>query len=166
MTLLPAIRQAVWTQNRNLPIADIMTMDQAVRDSMARTSFAMVLLAIAAVVALLLGTVGIYGVISYVVTQRTRELGIRLALGAEGGAVAGMVLRQGAILAGVGLTVGLAAALGVTRLMEAMLFGVSSTDPLTFVLVPLALGGVALLASWLPARRAARTDPVEALRAE
>jgi ABC-type antimicrobial peptide transport system permease subunit len=110
--------------------------------------------------------VGIYGVISYVVTQRTRELGIRLALGAEGGAVAGMVLRQGAILAGVGLTVGLAAALGVTRLMEAMLFGVSSTDPLTFVLVPLALGGVALLASWLPARRAARTDPVEALRAE
>lgn len=164
--LLPAVQEAIWARNPNLPIADIMTMDRVVRDSMARTSFTMVLLGIAALVALLLGTVGIYGVISYVVTQRTRELGIRMALGAQDTAVAGMVLRQGAVLAATGIAVGLTVALGLTRLMEALLFGVSSTDPLTFVAVPAVLAGVALLASWLPARRASRTDPVEALRAE
>jgi len=164
--LLPAIRQTVWAQDPNIPIADIRTMESMVRDSMARTSFSMALLVIAALVALLLGTVGIYGVISYVVTQRTREMGIRLALGAEEGLVAGMVLRQGGVLAGLGILIGLVGALGLTRLMEALLYGVSATDPLTFLAVPLVLGAVALLASWLPARRAARTDPVEALRAE
>jgi ABC-type antimicrobial peptide transport system permease subunit len=164
--LLPAIRQAIWAQNPNLPIADIMTMERVVSDSMARTSFAMVLLGIAALVALLLGTVGIYGVISYVVSQRTRELGIRLALGAEERVISEMVLRQGVRLAGMGIGLGLLGAFGLTRLMEALLFGVSTTDPVTFLLVPVALGSVALLASWLPARRAARTDPVEALRAE
>ncbi len=164
--LLPAIRQTVWAQDPNIPIADIRTMESMVRDSMARTSFSMALLVIAALVALLLGTVGIYGVISYVVTQRTREMGIRLALGAEEGLVAGMVLRQGGVLAGLGILIGLVGALGLTRLMEALLYGVSATDPLTFLAVPVVLGAVALLASWLPARRAARTDPVEALRAE
>jgi predicted permease len=164
--LLPAVRQAVWALDPNLPIADIRTLESVVRDSMARTAFTMVLLGIAALVALFLGTVGIYGVISYAVTQRTREMGIRLALGAEGAAVTGMVLRQGAVLAGVGIAIGLAGALGLTRLMEALLFGVSAMDPVTFFGVPLVLGAVALLASWLPARRAARTDPVEALRAE
>ena len=164
--LLPAIRQTLWAQDPNLPIADIMTMDSVVKDSMAQTSFSMVLLGIAAIVALLLGTVGIYGVISYVVTQRTREMGIRLALGAEESVVAGMVLRQGAVLAGIGIGIGLVAAFGLTRLMEAMLFGVSATDPLTFGGVATVLAGVAMLASYLPARRAARTDPVEALRAE
>ncbi len=165
-SLLPAVRQAVWAQNADLPIADIMTMEDVVGDSMARTSFAMVLMGIASVVALLLGTVGVYGVISYVVTERTHELGIRMALGARAGAISRMVLRQGAILAGTGIAVGLAAALGVTRLMRTMLYEVSSTDPVTFAMVPMVLGVVALLASWLPARRAARTDPVEALRAE
>jgi putative ABC transport system permease protein len=164
--LLPAVRQTAWAMDPNLPIADIRTMDAVVRDSMARTAFTMALLGIAALVALLLGTVGIYGVISYVVTQRTREMGIRLALGAEGVAVTGMVLRQGAVLAGIGIAIGLAGAFGLTRLMEALLFGVSATDPLTFLGVPLVLAAVALLASWLPARRAARTDPLEALRAE
>ena len=164
--LLPAIRQTLWEQDPNLPIADIMTMDSVVRDSMARTSFSMVLLGIAALVALFLGTVGIYGVISYVVTQRTREMGIRLALGAEEGVVAGMVLRQGAVLAGIGIAIGLLGAFGLTRLMAAMLFGVSATDPLTFGAVASVLAAVAMLASYLPARRAARTDPVEALRAE
>jgi len=164
--LLPAIREAVWAQDPNLPMADIRTMASVVRESMARTSFTMVLLGIAALVALLLGTVGIYGVISYVVTQQTREMGIRLALGAEESRVAGMVLRQGGILAAVGIAMGLAGALGLTRLMEALLFGVSTTDPLTFALVPVLLAAVALLASWIPARRAARTDPVNALRAE
>jgi putative ABC transport system permease protein len=164
--LLPAIRETLRSQDPNLPIADIMTMDSVVRDSMARTSFAMVLLGIAAVVALLLGTVGIYGVISYVVTQRTCEMGIRLALGAKESVVASMVLKQGAYLAGMGIGLGLAGAFALTRLMEAMLFGVSATDPTTFILVPMTLGGVALLASYIPARRASRIDPVEALRAE
>ena len=111
-------------------------------------------------------TSGIYGVVSYVVTQRTRELGIRLALGAEESVVAGMVLRQGAVLAGIGIGIGLVGAFGLTRLMEAMLFGISATDPITFVGVATVLAAVAMLASYLPARRAARTDPVEALRAE
>jgi predicted permease len=164
--LLPPVRAAVWALDPNLPIADIRTMDSVVRDSMARTTFTMVLLGIAAVVALLLGTVGMYGVISYVVTQRTREMGIRLALGAEGGVVAGIVVRQGAVLAVIGIAVGLLGALALTRVLRALLFGISATDPLTFVGVPLALSGVALLASWLPARRASRTDPVEALRVE
>jgi predicted permease len=164
--LLPAVREAVGSQDPNLPIADIVTMREVVGESMARTSFTMVLLGIAALVALLLGTVGIYGVISYVVTQRTREMGIRLALGAEQGAVAGMVLRQGAVLAGAGIALGMAGAVALTRLMRALLFEVSATDPLTFASVPVLLGAVALLASWMPARRAARTDPVEALRAE
>jgi len=164
--LLPAVQKAIWAQDPNLPLADVRTMASVVADSMARTSFTMVLLGIAALVALLLGTVGIYGVISYVVTQQTREMGIRLALGAEEGRVAGMVLRQGGTLAAVGIAIGMAGAFGLTRLMEALLFGVSTTDPLTFVSVPALLAGVALLASWLPARRAARTDPVEALRAE
>jgi len=165
-TLLPAVRQAVWDMDPNLPIAGIRTMESVVRDSMARMAFTMVLLGIAALVALLLGTVGIYGVISYVVTQRTREMGIRLALGAEGVAVTGMVLRQGAVLAGIGIAIGMGGALGLTRLMAALLFGVSATDPVTFLGVPPVLAGVALLASWFPARRAALTDPVEALRAE
>jgi predicted permease len=166
MALLPAVRDRVRAQDPNLPIADIRTMASVVRDSMARTSFTMVLLAIASIVALLLGTVGIYGVVSYVVTQQTREMGIRLALGAEESQVSGMILKHGGILAAVGIGIGLAGALGLTRLMEALLYGVSNTDPLTFTTVPLVLGAVALLASWLPARRAARTDPVEALRAE
>lgn len=166
MALLPAVRQTIRTQDPNLPLADVRAMSSIVRDSMARTSFTMVLLGIAALVALLLGTVGIYGVISYVVTQQTRDMGIRLALGAEESRVAGMVLRQGGLLAATGIAIGLTGAFGLTRLMEALLFGVSTTDPATFVAVPLILGGVALLASWIPARRAARTDPVEALRAE
>jgi predicted permease len=164
--LLPAVQEAIWAQDPNLPLADVRTMASVVRDSMARTSFTMVLLGIAALVALVLGTVGIYGVISYVVTQQTREMGIRMALGAEEGKVAGMVLKQGGFLAAVGIAIGLAGAFGLTRLMEALLFGVSSTDPVTFLSVPILLAAVAILASWLPARRAARTDPVEALRAE
>lgn len=164
--LLPAIRETVRARDPNLPMADIRTMSSVVRDSMARTSFTMVLLGIAALVALVLGTVGIYGVISYVVTQQTREMGIRLALGAEESRVSAMVLRQGGILAAMGIGIGLLGAFGLTRLMETLLFGVSTTDPLTFGAVPLLLAAVALLASWLPARRAARTDPVNALRAE
>ena len=124
------------------------------------------MLAIAAAVALILGVVGIYGVISYIVSQRTREIGVRMALGAAQSDVSRMVLRQGMILAGSGLVVGLLAAAGLTRLMGSLLYGVEATDPVTFATVAGLLGGVALIASYLPALRAARTDPVEALRFE
>ena len=124
------------------------------------------MLAIAAGLALILGAVGMYGVISYVVSQRTREMGIRLALGAEGGEVRRMVLKQGLVLAGAGVALGLGAAVGLTRLMGALLYGVRPVDPLTFTIVALSLTAVALLASYLPARRASRVDPVVAIRAE
>ncbi len=133
---------------------------------MSRTSFTLVMLGIAAGVALILGTIGVYGVISYIVSQRTREIGVRIALGAETGNVAAMVLRQGLTLAFAGVAVGVTSSLGLTRLMSALLYGVSPTDPITFVATSIGLTGIALLASYLPARRAAATDPVEALRAE
>jgi predicted permease len=163
---LPDIRAAVSSVNPNLPFSTVRTMSDLLRGSMARTSLTLVLLAIAASVALLLGTIGIYGVISYAVSQRTRELGVRIALGAGGREVVQMVLRQGLVLAGVGVAIGLVSAYGLTRLMSALLYGVSPTDPLTYAVVAVVLVGVAMLASYLPARRAASVDPIEALRAE
>ena len=133
---------------------------------MARTSFTLIMLAIAAGVALFLGAVGVYGVISYVVAQRTREIGVRMALGAEQSDVRRMVLRQGASLAAAGVLVGLVAAAGVTRLMASLLFGVQPIDIPTFAGVAVALSVIALFASWLPARRASTVDPVVALRFE
>jgi len=164
--LVPAVRQAIWSLDPNLPIAGIQTMDALVRESMARTSFTLTLLAIASLVALVLGTVGVYGVLSYVVTQRTRELGIRMALGAKEKQVERMVLRQGARLAGLGIGMGVAGALALTQVMASLLFQVSPTDPVTFAGVVAALVLVALTATYLPARRAAMTDPMEALRFE
>lgn len=164
--LLPHIREAVWAVNPNLPLARVATMDEFVADSMARTSFTLIMLAIAAGVALFLGAVGIYGVISYVVAQRTREIGVRMALGAEQSDVRRMVLRQGATLAGAGVVVGLVAAAGVTRLMASLLFGVEPIDLPTFATVAVALTVIALFASWMPARRASTVDPVVALRFE
>jgi predicted permease len=158
------VRTAVWDVNPNLPLANVRTLEEVLRRSMARTSFTLVMLGIAAGAALLLGAVGIYGVTSYVVTQRNREIGIRMALGALQGDVRSMVLREGMILAGAGLLIGLAVAAGVTRVMSALLFGVSAIDPVTYVSVALALGLVAMLANYLPALRATRVDPVEALR--
>jgi ABC-type antimicrobial peptide transport system permease subunit len=117
-------------------------------------------------VALFLGLVGVYGVISYAVAQRSRELGMRIALGAEAGRVLRMVIKQGAALAGVGIAVGLVLAFGTTRLMSAVLFGVAPVDPATFASVSVGLLLVAMAASYLPARRAARTDPMKALRTE
>jgi putative ABC transport system permease protein len=150
----------------NQPLTSVQTLSELLRDSMARTSFTLVMLGIAAAVALLLATVGVYGVISYVVSQRTREIGVRIALGAESARVARMVLKQGLLLAVVGVTLGLVAAYGLTRLMTGLLFGVSAVDPLTYAVVAVCLSGVALLASYVPARRASRVDPIEALRIE
>lgn len=162
--LFPDIRAAVAEVNPNLPISAEGTLDGLLAASMARTTFALLTLLIAGGVALMLGLVGLYGVVSYVVSRRTREIGVRIALGADRGDVSGMVAKEGAMLAGVGITVGLAGALGLTRLMGSLLFGVEPTDPMTFAAVAALLMSVSIVASYLPARRAARTDPVEALR--
>jgi hypothetical protein len=164
--LLPQVRQAIWSVNPNLPLADLRTLKEILAASMARTSFTLVMLGIAAAVALLLGTVGVFGVISYVVGQRTREFGVRIAVGAGGGDIRRLVLRQGGTVGVIGIAIGLAAALVLTRLMSALLFGVSPIDPLTYAAVSIGLVGVVLLAAYLPARRAAAVDPTEALRWE
>jgi predicted permease len=165
-SLLPEIRALVDGVNPNLALADVRTLDDILGDSIARTSFTLVMLGLAAGVALLLGLVGVYGVISYIDSQRTRGMGVRLALGATKSQVGGMVLRHGAVLGVVGVIVGMGAAAGLTRLMTALLFGVSPGDPLTYGGLASALVAVVLLASYLPARRAAKVDPTEALRWE
>ena len=160
------VQEAVWAVNPNLPVARVRTLQALHDEAMAETEFALVILGIAAAVTLLLGLVGLYGVIAYTVAQRRREVGIRMALGAGAGAVQGMFIRHGLHLAAIGLVVGVLAALGVTRLMSALLFGVTPFDPVTYGAVVAALGGIALLATWLPARQAARVDPATALRSE
>ncbi len=166
MTLLAPVREAVWSVNPNVPLARVRTLQEHVDRSMARTSFTLIMLGIAAAVALFLGSVGIYGVISYVVSQRTREIGVRMAMGAVSADVSRMVLRHALALTLVGVGAGLTGALGLTRLMSALLYGVSPLDPMTFGSVAAALTAVALVASYVPARRAARVDPVIALRFE
>jgi len=161
---LQEVEEAVWEVNPNLPLLRVRPLTELMANSMARTSFTMILLGIAGGVALILGLVGVYGVISYAVSQRTRELGMRMALGAEAGQVLAMVVRQGMVLAGTGIVLGLGLAFGITRLMSSVLFGVNPADPMTFGLVAVGLLFVALLASYLPARRAASVDPTEALR--
>ncbi len=165
-SLLPEVWAAVGAVNANLPLANVRTLDDILAQSMVRTSFTLVMLAIAAAVALALGVVGIYGVISYIVSQRTREIGVRMALGADRRDVRRMVLRQGVILAGIGVVVGLVAAVGLTRFMTTLLYGVEATDPVTFAAVVALLTAVSLDASYLPAVRASRTDPLVALRFE
>jgi len=164
--LISEIQQAVWSVNSNLAVASISTMQDIYGESMARTSFTLVMLAIAGTMALALGILGIYGVISYAVSQRRREIGIRMALGAKKSALAWMFVRSALVLTGLGVAVGLGAAAALMRLMRALLFGVSPLDPVTFIAVPIALAAAAVLASYLPARRTAAVDPVEALRAE
>ncbi len=159
-------RDVVWSVAPSVPVAQVRLHTELVERSMARTSFSLVMLGIAAAVALLLGAVGIYGVISYAVSQRTREIGVRMALGAERGTVSRMVVKQGLILAAVGVGLGLAAAAGLTRLMTSMLFGVEPIDLPTYGAVSMVLAAVAIFASWLPARRAASVDPAITLRQE
>jgi putative ABC transport system permease protein len=160
------IREAVWSVNRDAPVAVERTMQSLYAASLARTSFALVMLAIAGAMALVLGLVGIYGVIAYVVSQRSREIGIRLALGAQRSEVRRMFLRQGLALSAVGLAVGLVAALALTRLMSSLLFGIEATDAVTYAAAVGVILAAAGLASYLPARRASAIDPLETLKAE
>jgi predicted permease len=164
-TLAPAIQQEL-RKATGLPVTDLLLMDEVVSLSTARQRFGMILMTIFGCAALLLAAIGIYGLMAYTVEQRTQEIGIRLALGAEASQLRNMVVRQGMSLALAGVIIGLGAAWGVSRLMESLLFGVQPRDPAVFIAVPLALGAVALLSVWLPARRTLRVDPVVALRHE
>jgi predicted permease len=164
--LVPALRRVVRELDPTLPLADVRTMDDVLASSMARVSFAMTLLAVAAAMGLLLGTVGIYAVTAYVTRLRTREIGVRVALGARAREIFSLVLRQGLAVSAAGIGLGLIGALVLTRALESLLFGVASLDPLTYAGVALVLGAAALAASVLPARRAAAVDPMTALRHE
>jgi predicted permease len=164
--LLRQVREAVWSVNGTLPLAQLRTLDEVYGRSVARTSFTLVLLAIAGTMTLLLGLSGIYGVVAYSVSRRRREIGIRLALGAQPVDIRRLFMRQGLALVATSVTIGLAAAVGVTKWMEALLFGIDPLDSITFAATPVVLAGAAVLASYLPARRAVAMDPVETLRAE
>jgi predicted permease len=164
--LINQVRQAVWSVNASLPLASVRSMQEIYNVSLARTSFTLVMLGISSAMAMLLGLIGIYGVISYAVSQRRREIGIRLALGAQQAELRRMFVSYGLVLAAIGIAIGLAASAGLTRLMKSLLFGISPLDPLTYAAVPVVLVTAAILASYLPARRAAAVDPVEALKAE
>jgi predicted permease len=165
-SLMNEVRQAVWSVDPDLPLYEVHTLDYYYKKSMARTSFSMVMLALAGGMALLLGIVGLYGVIAYSVSQRTHEIGIRMALGARKNDVLKLVVNGGMGLTLIGVGVGIAGALALTRFLSSLLYGVKPTDPLTFVVVSVVLTGVALLACYIPARRATNADPVVALRYE
>jgi ABC-type antimicrobial peptide transport system permease subunit len=164
--LTGAMRAALREIDPRLPVTESRPLSRSLADAMARTSFTVTMLGIAAVMALFLGAVGLYGVISYIVSQRTQEIGVRIALGAPAGDVRGMVVRRGMALAGVGIVVGLVGAFALSSVLATLLYEVSATDPWTYAGVAIVLAFTALVASWLPARRAAAVDPVVALRGE
>ena len=164
--MVPTLTTEVQSLDSALPLLHIKTLDEYVSDSIVGTRFEAVLLGTFGILAFLLTAVGLYGVISYTVAQRTRDIGIRLALGADRNAILGMVVKNGTLLAGAGTLIGLATAFLLTRLIASLLYGVGPTDPLTFLCVPIALIAVAMLASYVPARRAAKVDPMVALRYE
>jgi putative ABC transport system permease protein len=166
LTLLPAVQEAVWSVNKSVPLGNPRTMNDIIARTLLQKKFTMLLLSIFAGAALLLAAVGLYGVISYSVAQRTRELGIRIALGAQRSDVLRLILRQGMALVTVGVIFGIAASLGLTRLIASLLYGISASDPLTFFLLSTAVVLVAFVACWLPARRATLVDPIQALRTE
>ena len=158
------LQQAVWNVNATLPLADVRTLADVHRLSLARTSFTLVALALSAAMGLLLGFIGIYGVVAYAIAQRTQEIGIRMALGAQTGALRQMFLRQGVALAGAGVAAGVAAAAALTRLMSSLLFGVTPLDPATYAAVVALLLAAATIAAYVPARRATGANPIESLR--
>ena len=165
-SFMKEVQQQVWSINPDVPLANVTTLGELYTKSMARTSFTLVMLCVAGGMALLLGIVGIYGVISYSVSQRTREIGIRMALGAQRGTLTTMFVRQGLLLAGIGIACGLVTAFATMRLMSSLLFNVSPVDPITYATITVGTVAVAYLACYLPSRRAATVDPVNALRAE
>ena len=166
LSLATGVRNAIWSVDKDQPVSNVDSMAHIVADAVARQRFSMLLLGVFAGLALVLAAVGLYGVMSYAVAQQTREIGIRIALGAKRSDVLKMTVIQGLKLVGVGLLCGLALAFIITRLMASLLFGISATDPVTFVTIPIVLLGVALVASYVPALRATRIDPMVALRAQ
>ncbi len=165
-SLMQDVRRAVWSVDANLPLTDVHTQDYFYQKSISRTSFTLVMLGIAASIALLLGIVGLYGVIAYSASQRTREIGIRIALGAQRNTITAMFVRQGLMLAGSGIACGLLLAIAATRLLKSLLFHVSPVDPVTYALACMGLCAAASLASYIPSRRTSAVNPVDALRAE
>ncbi|MGH7507335.1 MAG: FtsX-like permease family protein, partial [Longimicrobiales bacterium] len=166
LALVPAVREQVRLLDPRLPLSEIRTMDDVAADALAQPRFTSTLIAVFAMLSLALAGIGLYGVLSFTAARRTREIGIRMALGANRGSVAGLVMGEGVALAGAGAVIGLLAAVWATRFLDSQLYGVSPLDPLTFAIVPVVLIGVAAVASYLPARRAARVSPVVALRTE
>jgi putative ABC transport system permease protein len=166
LLLTRSIREAIWRVDRDQPVWGVATMDQLLESAVGSPRFIVLLIGGFALVALLLGGIGVYGVLSYTISQRTNELGIRIALGAESRQVVRLVVGEGMRIVGIAVAIGLAASFAATRLLRSQLFGVGPTDVLTFVVVTLLLSVVAMLACYLPARRASRVDPMVALRAE
>jgi putative ABC transport system permease protein len=166
MGVVSALREAVRAVDAEQPLDELRTLDEVIERSVAARRMSLTLLGILALIALVLATAGLYGVISYLVAQRTREIGIRVALGARPGDVVRLVLRQGMLLAMVGIGIGMAGALALSRLMESVLYGVQARDPITFGVMAVLLIGTALVATWIPARRAAHVDPIIAMRGE
>ena len=165
-TFMNQVHQAIWSDNSSLPLANPNTVGYYYAQSTARTSFTLVMLAVAGAMALLLGMVGIYGVISYSVTQRIREIGIRMALGAQRSMIVLLFVRDGLLLTGIGILCGVVTAFATVRLMQSLLFGVSPYDPVTYIAITLLIFVTASVACWLPSRRAAAVDPMQALRSE
>jgi putative ABC transport system permease protein len=163
---IAAVRREVQSIDRDQPVYNISTMEQLLQESIAQRRLNMLMLGGFALVALLLATSGIFGVMAYTVTQRTHEIGIRMALGAQKSDVLRLVLGQGMLLTLIGISIGIASALLLTRVMASLLYGVSTTDPVTFVIVSILLAAVALLACYIPAQRAMKVDPMIALRYE
>jgi predicted permease len=166
LVMARAIEDAIWSVDRDQTITSVFTLSSAVGEAVARPRLLTTLLALFGVLGALIGGIGLYGVLAYFVTQRRREIGVRVALGADSGQVLRMVVGRGIWLAAAGIATGLLGAALLTRFMRSVLYGVETTDPATFAGVTLALLGVAFLASWIPARRAARVDPLIAMRAE
>jgi putative ABC transport system permease protein len=166
MSVNSSVRQAIWSIDKDLPFTEVQTMDQRLSQSFAGRRFYMILLGIFSALALVLSLVGIYGVMSYTVAQRTREIGVRMALGAGRRHVLGLVLGRGLVLTLIGTVAGLAGAFALTRFLASLLYGVHPTDAATFAVVSLLLAAIATLACYIPARRATKVDPLVALRYE